>query len=133
MVVDENTFERTLNVGVFVRLEGPPEVGYETCYVCGLMKMNQVLGVEFALVRVLETKIFPICRTELLAVTAKTVVLPAMGEFVYLPHSPTSSWSLVVRYNHWVRLPKIEEMRAVVEVQIMRWGLWVKLLRRWCD
>lgn len=133
MVVDENTSERILNVGVFVRLEGPPEVGYETCCVCGPMKMNQVLGAEFALVRVPETKIFPICRTELPAVTAKTVVLLAMGESVYLPHSRTSSWSRVARCNHWVHLPRIEEMRAVVEVQIMRWGLWVKLLRRWCD
>lgn len=130
--MDVNTFERTLNVGVFEHSEGPPEVGYETYCVCGLMRMNPVLGAVFALVRVPETMIFPICRTEPPAVMAKTVALPMMAKSVYLPHSPTSSWSRVARYNHWVRLPKTEETK-VVAVQIMRWGLWVTLSRRSYD
>lgn len=133
MGVDVNTFERALNVGVFGHLEGLPEADYETYCVCGLMKMNLVLGAVFALVRVPEMMIFPICRTKPPAMMAKTVALPTMAKSVYLPHSPTSSWSRVARYNHWVRLPKTEEMKAAVAVQIMRWDLWVTLSRRLCD
>lgn len=88
---DANTFERTLKVGVLVRLEGPPEAGYETYCECGLMKMNLVPRAAFAWARALGMKVFPVCRTGPPAAMAKTVFLQAMVKFVCLPHSPRSS------------------------------------------
>lgn len=131
-VVDANTSETTLKVEVFVRLEGPPRVGHETYCAYGPKKMNLAQVVVFALEKVLGTMVFPTCRTEPPAVMAETVVLPATVKSAYLPHSPTSSWSRVVKCSHWVHLPKIGGMREVATAQIMLSDLWVKLSRYLC-
>lgn len=90
-VVDDASRFETLKVGVLVRLEGPPEAGYETY--CGgePTKMNLVPKAVFAWVRALGMKTFPVCRTGPPVAMAKTVVPQATVRFVCLPHSPTSS------------------------------------------